>query len=214
MKDLNKVLEYYPKLKEALKKDKPKIYDKPINTQYVKDSKINPNLGSIYDFGGTEGPVKGKDVVIVGYDPNEDTSHTGDVTKYNKNLIIYKLGSKNPNIELPLSLEVDGTLGISYANILKFPKSLKVEKLDMFFCEMKDYLFDSKILVEGNLNIVSVSYGGKDLIKSIITPEMGDVSKHITYSNGESGYPQPVVDKVRNLIEQNGGYVKGEIILQ
>jgi hypothetical protein len=214
MEDLNKILEYYPKLKEALDKDKPKIYNKPTNTQYVKDSKINSNLGSIYDFGGTEGPVEGKNVVIVDYNPDEDTSHVNTTKKYDKDLTIYKLDAKDPNITLPDSLEVNGKLFIAYSNILKFPKFLKVKNLELFSCNMEDNLFDSKLLVEGNLSMVSISYKKNNLIKNLITPEMGDVSKYVEYPGGSHGLPQPVVDKVRDLIEQGGGYVKGKIIIQ
>jgi len=214
MEDLNKILGYYPKLKETLDKDKPKIYSKPTDTQYVKNSKINPNLGFIYDFGGTENPVKGENVVIVDFDPDEDISHVANTKKYDKDLTIYKLDAKDPNITLPDSLEVNGKLYIAYSNILKFPKFLKVKNLELFSCKMEDNLFNSKLLIEGNLDMSSVSYKGNNLIRSLITPEMGDVSKYVEYPGRSYGLPQPVVDKVRDLIEQGGGYVKGEIIIQ
>jgi hypothetical protein len=214
MKNLNEILKYYPKLKAKLDKDKSKIYDKPTNTFYVKNNKINASLGSVYDFGGTEDPVKGKDVIIVDYDPNEGTSSIKDVKVYDKDLTIYKFNSKDKNITFPDSLEVNGKLFIAYADILKFPKFLKVKTLEIFSCDMKDYLFDSKILIEENLEISSVLYNGDSLIKSFITSEIGNTLKYIEYPNGEYGYPQPVVDKIRDLIEKNGGYVKGNIIVQ
>ena len=145
---------------------------------------------------------------------DEDISHVANTKKYDKDLTIYKLDAKDPNITFPDSLEVNGKLYIAYSNILKFPKFLKVKNLELFSCEMEDNLFDSKLLIEGNLGMSSVSYKGNNLIRSLITPEMGDVSKYIKYPGESYGLSQPVVDKVRDLIEQRGGYVKGEIIIQ
>jgi hypothetical protein len=214
MKDLNIILNDYPNLKTVIDRDKPKIYNSSTNTKYVYDNKLSPNLGLIYDFGGTDGPVEGENVTIIDYDPNKDISQLEDTKTYDKDFTIYKYNSKDKSLTLPDSLEVNGKISILYANILKFPKQLKSKELSLSFCKMEDYLFNSKLFIEGDLTIIKVSYNGTDLIKNLITPEMGDVSKYTKYPNGESGYPQPVVDKVRNLIEQNGGYVKGEIILQ
>jgi hypothetical protein len=214
MENLNEILKYYPKLKAKLDKDKSKIYDKSTDTPYVKNSKINTSLGSVYDFGGTEDPVKGKDIIIVDYDPNKNISSIKGIKMYDKDLTVYKFDSKDKNVTFPDSLEVNGKLFIAYADILKFPKFLKVKTLDMFSCDMKDYLFDSKILIEGNLEISSVWYNGDNLIKSFITSEIENTLKYIEYPNGEYGYPQPVVDKIRDLIEKNGGYVKGNIIVK
>jgi len=195
MEDLTQILEYYPKLKEKINKDTPQIYKKTTNTQYVKNAKLNPNIGLIYDFGGTEDPVKGKNVVIVDYDPDEDTSNIPSIN--DKDLTIYKYEAKNPNVKLPNTLEVKGKLFIAYANILNFPKVLKAKSFKIFNCEMKDNLFNSKLLIDGDLDILSVSYNGTNIMDDLKTPEIDTMDK--------------LIDKIRNLIENNGGYVNGDI---
>jgi hypothetical protein len=195
MKDLTQILEYYPKLKEKINKDTPQIYEKVTTTQYVKNNKLNPNIGLIYDFGGTEDPVKGKNVVIVDYDPDEDTSNISSIN--DKDLTIYKYEAKDPNVKLPNTLEVKGKLFIAYANILNFPKVLKAKSFKIFNCEMKDNLFNSKLLIDGDLDILSVSYNGTNIMDDLKTPEVDTMDK--------------LIDKIRNLIENNGGYVNGDI---
>jgi len=195
MEDLTQILEYYPKLKEKINKDTPQIYKKTTNTQYVKNAKLNPNIGLIYDFGGTEDPVKGKNVVIVDYDPDEDTSNIPSIN--DKDLTIYKYEAKNPNVKLPNTLEVNGKLFIAYANILNFPKVLKAKSFKIFNCEIKDDLFNSKLLIDGDLDILSVSYNGTNIMDDLKTPEIDTIDK--------------LIDKIRNLIENNGGYVNGDI---
>jgi hypothetical protein len=195
MKDLTQILEYYPKLKEKINKDTPQIYEKVTTTQYVKNNKLNPNIGLIYDFGGTEDPVKGKNVVIVDYDPEEDMSNIPSI--HDKDLTIYKYEAKDPNVTLPNTLEVKGKLFIAYANILNFPKVLKAKSFRIFQCEVKDNLFNSKLLIDGDLEVWSVSYNGANIIDSLKTPEIDTMDK--------------LIDKIRNLIENNGGYVNGNI---
>jgi hypothetical protein len=195
MKDLTQILEYYPKLKEKINKDIPQIYKQTTGTQYVKNAKLNPNIGLIYDFGGTDDPVKGKNVVIVDYDPDEDTSNISSIN--DKDLTIYKYEAKDPNVKLPNTLEVKGKLFIAYANILNFPKVLKAKSFKIFNCEMKDNLFNSKLLIDGDLDILSVSYNGTNIMDDLKTPEVDTMDK--------------LIDKIRNLIENNGGYVNGDI---
>jgi hypothetical protein len=195
MKDLTQILEYYPKLKEKINKDIPQIYEKVTTTQYVKNNKLNPNIGLIYDFGGTEDPVKGKNVVIVDYDPEEDMSNIPSI--HDKDFTIYKYEAKDPNVTLPNTLEVKGKLFIAYANILNFPKVLKAKSFRIFQCEVKDNLFNSKLLIDGDLEVWSVSYNGANIIDSLKTPEIDTMDK--------------LIDKIRNLIENNGGYVNGNI---
>ena len=195
MKDLTQILEYYPKLKEKINKDTPQIYEKVTTTQYVKNNKLNPNIGLIYDFGGTEDPVKGKNVVIVDYDPEEDMSNIPSI--HDKDLTIYKYEAKDPNVTLPNTLEVKGKLFIAYVNILNFPKVLKAKSFRIFQCEVKDNLFNSKLLIDGDLEVWSVSYNGANIIDSLKTPEIDTMDK--------------LIDKIRNLIENNGGYVNGNI---
>jgi hypothetical protein len=195
MKDLTQILEYYPKLKEKINKDIPQIYKQTTGTQYVKNAKLNPNIGLIYDFGGTDDPVKGKNVVIVDYDPDEDTSNISSIN--DKDLTIYKYEAKDPNVKLPNTLEVKGKLFIAYANILNFPKVLKAKSFKIFSCEMKDNLFNSKLLIDGDLDILSVSYNGTNIMNDLKTPEVDTMDK--------------LIDKIRNLIENNGGYVNGDI---
>lgn len=195
MKDLTQILEYYPKLKEKINKDIPQIYKQTTGTQYVKNAKLNPNIGLIYDFGGTDDPVKGKNVVIVDYDPDEDTSNISSIN--DKDLTIYKYEAKDPNVKLPNTLEVKGKLFIAYANILNFPKVLKAKSFKIFNCEMKDNLFNSKLLIDGDLDILSISYNGTNIMDDLKTPEVDTMDK--------------LIDKIRNLIENNGGYVNGDI---
>jgi len=195
MKDLTQILEYYPKLKEKINKDTPQIYEKVTTTQYVKNNKLNPNIGLIYDFGGTEDPVKGKNVVIVDYDPEEDMSNIPSI--HDKDFTIYKYEAKDPNVTLPNTLEVKGKLFIAYVNILNFPKVLKAKSFRIFQCEVKDNLFNSKLLIDGDLEVWSVSYNGANIIDSLKTPEIDTMDK--------------LIDKIRNLIENNGGYVNGNI---
>jgi hypothetical protein len=203
MKDLNKILEYYPKLKGLIDRDKPKIYNDTTNTQYVKNFKLNPNVGLMYDFGGTEDPVKGKNVVIVDYDPNEDTSNVSNKKTYDKDLTIYKFESKNPNVKLPDELEINGNFFIAYSNILKFPKILKVKNLNMSFCDMEMYLFDSKLLIEGDFELIMVKYKEKNIIQQIVS------SFNLNPKN-----PEEIKNKILELIKQSGGYVKGDIKFQ
>lgn len=195
MKDITQILEYYPKLKEKINKDAPQIYKQTTGTQYVKNAKLNPNIGLIYDFGGTDDPVKGKNVVIVDYDPDEDTSNISSIN--DKDLTIYKYEAKDPNVKLPNTLEVKGKLFIAYANILNFPKVLKAKSFKIFNCEMKDDLFNSKLLIDGDLDILSVSYNGTNIMDDLKTPEIDTMDK--------------LIGKIRNLIENNGGYVNGDI---
>lgn len=201
MEDLNKILEYYSKLKGLIDRDKPKIYNNTTSTQYVKNSKLNPNIGLIYDFGGTEDPVKGKNVVIVDYDPDENVSNIPPI--HNKNLTIYKYEAKDPNVILPNALEVNGKFFIAYANILKFPKILKVKNLNISFCNMNNYIFDSKLLIDGDFEISDSKYKGTDIIKKIIS-----------FFDLNPENPEGIRDKINELIEQNGGYVKGNITFQ
>ena len=201
MENLTQILEYYPKLKEKINKDNPQIYEKITNTQYVKNAKLNPNIGLIYDFGGTDGPVKGKNVVIVDYDPDEDVSNIPPT--HNKNLTIYKYGAKDPNVKLPNTLEVNGKLFIAYANILNFPKTLKVKSFSISSCNMENYIFDSKLLIDGDFEISDSKYKGTDIIKKIIS------SFDLNPEN-----PEEIRDKINELIEQNGGYVKGNTTFQ
>ena len=64
---------------------------------------------------------------------------------------------------------------------------------------MKDYLFDSKLSIDGNLNLVEDRHNGTDILQNLVTPEINDFNK--------------LADVVRGLIENKGGYVKGDITL-
>jgi hypothetical protein len=201
MEDLTQILKYYPKLEELINRDKPKIYNKITNTQYVKDQKLNPSIGLLYDFGGTDNPVKGKNVIIVDYDPDKDVSNIPSI--HNKSLNIHKLGAKDRNVKFPNILEVNGNLFIAYTNILNFPKTLKVKTLKMVWCTTEDYIFDSKLFIDGDLEIIEFYYKGKNIIEHLIS------SFNLNSKNSEE-----IVNKIVELIEQNGGYVKGDIRFQ
>jgi hypothetical protein len=214
MKDINKILEYYPKLKSLINKDKPKIYDTITNSNYIKDGKLNPNVGLIYDFGGTENPVKGKNVVIVDYDPDKDVSYAKDETYYDKDTTIYKNNAEDPNVTLPESLEVNGKLYIAYADILNFPKYLKAKELSMAFCNLDDDIFDSKLVIEKNLILTDIQYNGENIINKFSTPQEQRNLGYIQYPTGNYGYPEAITKKIRDKIIQNGGKVGGDIIIQ
>ena len=203
MKDLNTILDNYPNLKAIIDRDKPKMYDGYTNTRYTNDAKLSPNLGLIYDFGGTEGPVEGNNIVIVDYDPRGSSKPDKYKEKYDKDINIYKfnqkMDKKNNDVIFPDTMEVNGKLRIAYANILNFPKTLKVRDLNIAWCTMKDYLFDSKLSIDGNLNLVEDRHNGTDILQNLVTPEINDFNK--------------LADVVRGLIENKGGYVKGDITL-
>lgn len=201
MDNLTDIIALYPNLKKIIARDTPQIYNKITNTQYVKDAKLSPNIGLIYDFGGTEGPVEGNNVIIVDYNPNEPSKPSDYKEKYDKNLTIYKFNDyvdkKNTDIILPDNMDINGKLFIAYVNILNFPKVLKAKSFEIFECKMKDNLFNSKLLIDGDLGIDRVFYNGTNIIEDLKTPEIDTMDK--------------LVDKIRNLIENNGGYVKGNI---
>lgn len=214
MGDLNKILKYYPKLKFLINKDKPKIYDTITNNNYVKDEKLNPSIGLIYDFGGTENPVKGKNVVIVDYDPDKDISYVKDETYFDKDVTIYKNNAKDPNITLPENLEVNGKLFIAYANILNFPKYLKTKELKISFCNLNDNIFDSKLIIEKNFILTNIQHNGENILNKFSTPQERHNLGYTQYSTGNYGYPEAITEKIRNKIIQNGGKVGGDIIVQ
>lgn len=201
MDNLTDIIALYPNLKKIIARDTPQIYNKITNTQYVKDAKLSPNIGLIYDFGGTEGPVEGNNVIIVDYNPNGSSKPSDYKEKYDKNLNIYKFNDyvdkKNVDITLPNNMEVNGNLFIAYVNILNFPKVLKTKTFHIFECKIKDNLFNSKLLIDGDLEINRVFYNGTNIIEDLKTPEIDTMDK--------------LVDKIRNLIENNGGYIKGNI---
>lgn len=203
MKDLNTILDNYPNLKAIIDRDKPKMYDNYTDTKYIYDGKLSPNVGLIYDFGGTEGPVEGSNVIIVDYDPRGSSKPDKYKEKYDKNINIYKfnqkMNKKNNDVIFPDNMEVNGKLQIAYANILTFPKSLKVRELAINECTMKDYLFGSKLLIDGNLDLYEVKYNGIDILQNLVTPKINNYDK--------------LSDIVRDLIESKGGYVKGNITL-
>jgi hypothetical protein len=215
MEDLNKILGYYPKLKKIIDKDKPKIYNNISNTQYVKNGKINSNIGLIYDFGGAANPVKGKNVVIVDeYNPTAKNPSIINKNYYDKDIKIYKYDDKNKNITLPDTLEINGSLSIAYANIVNFPKYLKVKELSINFCSISNYMFDSKLIIEKDLKLSNVSYNDKNILDTFAPLKFRQgLGGYVKYGSSY-GYPESFTKIIKDKIIQNGGQVGGDIIVQ
>jgi hypothetical protein len=211
MEDLDKILGYYPKLKKIIDKDKPKIYNNISNTQYVKNEKINPNIGLIYDFGGADYPVRGKNVVIVDeYNPNAKIPSIITKNYYDRDLRIYKLDTKDKNLELPETLEVNGELSISYTNILNFPKYLKVKKLSISFCNLNNNIFNYKLVIENDLHLISNYYNGGDLLDIFISEK----DRQNLRRTNSAEYQEILTKMIKDKIIQNGGQVGGNIKFQ
>ena len=68
---------------------------------------------------------------------------------------------------------------------------------------MNNYIFDSKLLIDGDFEIIDSKYKGTDIIKKIIS-----------FFDLNPENPEGIRDKINELIEQNGGYVKGNITFQ
>jgi hypothetical protein len=68
---------------------------------------------------------------------------------------------------------------------------------------MENYIFDSKLLIDGDFEISDSKYKGTDIIKKIIS------SFNLNPEN-----PEEIRDKINELIEINGGYVKGNTTFQ